>query len=175
MRAWLALTGLFVCAACGGNGTGPDPTPTPTPTVPVDYVLVGAGDISGYGPQSGPESTATLLDAIPGTVFTTGDNVNTVGTYENFLTYFDPTWGRHFDRIRPCPGNHDYEVAGAAGYFQYFGSNAGPSGRGYYSYNLGSWHVISLNSEVPMTPGSAQGVWLAADLAASTAPCVLAY
>jgi hypothetical protein len=175
MRSSLILATALACLACtacsGSPGTGPGPF-TPPPT---DNVLVGAGDICGYGPVSGPESTATLLDTIPGTIFTTGDNVNTVATLDAFMTFFEPTWGRHRSRIRPCPGNHDYEVAGAAGYFDYFGSNAGPAGRGYYSYNIGSWHVVSLDSEIPMNTGSLQASWLNADLAANPTACTIAY
>ena len=75
----------------------------------------------------------------------------------------------------PSPGNHEYNTAGATGYYSYFGALAGPSGRGYYSYDLGNWHVVSLNSEVNMSAGSAQETWLRGDLAASTKPCTLAY
>ncbi|ATO14065.1 alkaline phosphatase [Micromonospora sp. WMMA2032] len=138
-----------------------------------DPVLVGAGDISNSG--SGDSATAALLDGIPGTVFTTGDNVYNSGTAPEFSTYYNPTWGRHKARTRPSPGNHDYNTSGASGYYGYFGSQAGPSGRGYYSYDLGNWHVVSLNSNISMSAGSAQEQWLRSDLAASTKPCTLAY
>lgn len=136
-------------------------------------MLVGAGDISNSG--SGDSATAALLDNISGTVFTTGDNVYPDGTSSQFNTYYEPTWGRHQARTRPSPGNHDYHTSGASGYFTYFGANAGPSGRGYYSYDLGNWHVVSLNSEISMATGSAQEQWLRSDLAASTKPCTVAY
>ena len=126
-------------------------------------------------PAPGDTATAALLDGIPGTVFTAGDNVYDNGTASEFATYYDPTWGRHKARTRPAPGNHDYNTSGATGYYNYFGAQAGPSGRGYYSYDLGNWHVVSLNSEVSMSAGSAQEQWLRADLAASTKPCTLAY
>ncbi|GAA3763105.1 DUF7594 domain-containing protein [Micromonospora maritima] len=138
-----------------------------------DPVLVGAGDISNSG--SGDSATAALLDGISGTVFTTGDNVYDSGTASEFSNYYDPTWGRHRARTRPSPGNHDYNTSGASGYYSYFGSQAGPSGRGYYSYDLGNWHVVSLNSNISMSAGSAQEQWLRSDLAASTKPCTLAY
>ena len=138
-----------------------------------DPVLVGAGDMASSG--SNDSRTAALLDTIPGTVFTAGDNVYPDGTATQFNTYYHPTWGRHRARTRPAPGNHDYNVAGAAGYFGYFGSVAGPSGRGYYSYDLGTWHIVSLNSEISMAPGSAQETWLRDDLTASSQPCTLAY
>ncbi|HET6354196.1 DUF7594 domain-containing protein [Streptomyces sp.] len=155
------------------TGTGPSPSPTSTPPPSGDPVLVGAGDISNSG--SGDTATANLLDGIPGTVFTAGDNVYDSGTASEFSTYYNPTWGRHRARTKPAPGNHDYNTSGAAGYYGYFGAAAGPSGRGYYSYDLGSWHVVSLNSEVSMSVGSAQEQWLRTDLAGSTKPCTLAY
>jgi hypothetical protein len=138
------------------------------------FVFVGAGDISDCG-NDNDEATAQLLDAIPGTVYTTGDNVYSSGTAAQFSQCYDPTWGRHKARTRPAPGNHDYKTSGAADYYAYFGDLAGPSGRGYYSYDLGDWHIVSLNSEVSMSPGSAQETWLRADLAASTKQCTLAY
>ncbi|GGN58357.1 hypothetical protein GCM10011579_021590 [Streptomyces albiflavescens] len=153
------------------TGTTPPPTTTPPPSG--DPVLVGAGDISNSG--TGDTSTANLLDNIPGTVFTAGDNVYDSGTATEFATYYDPTWGRHKARTRPAPGNHDYNTSGATGYYNYFGANAGPSGQGYYSYDLGNWHVVSLNSEVNMAVGSPQEQWLRSNLAASTKPCTLAY
>jgi hypothetical protein len=136
--------------------------------------LVGAGDIA-WCSSNGDEATAKLLDTLPGTVFTAGDNAYHEGTASQFADCYDPTWGRHKARTRPSPGNHDYLTSGAAPYYAYFGSRAGPAGRGYYSYTLGSWHVVSLNSNVSMASGSAQYDWLRNDLAASTASCTLAY
>ena len=135
-------------------------------------MLVGAGDIASSG--SGDDATALLLDNIPGTVFTAGDNVYTNGTPTEFATYYEPTWGRHKARTRPSPGNHDYGTSGATGYYAYFGAVAGPAGQGYYSYDLGDWHIISLNSNIAMSAGSVQEQWLRADLAATTKQCVLA-
>ncbi|WP_370409967.1 DNRLRE domain-containing protein [Streptomyces fradiae] len=161
------------------TGTTPTPTPTPTSTATTtpppsgDPVLVGAGDIATSG--SGDTATANLLDGISGTVFTTGDNAYPNGTASDFSTYYEPTWGRHKARTRPAPGNHDYNTSGASAYYGYFGANAGPSGQGYYSYDLGNWHVVSLNSEVSMSVGSAQEKWLRADLAAANKPCTVAY
>ncbi|MGW2706011.1 metallophosphoesterase family protein [Streptomyces sp. NPDC001340] len=153
------------------TGTTPPPTTTPPPSG--DPVLVGAGDIANSG--TGDTATANLLDNIPGAVFTAGDNAYDSGTATEFATYYDPTWGRRKARTRPAPGNHDYNTPGATGYYDYFGANAGPSGQGYYSYDLGSWHVVSLNSEVNMAVGSPQEQWLRSDLAASTKPCTIAY
>lgn len=137
-------------------------------------VFVGAGDISDCG-NDNDATTATLLDGIPGAVYTLGDNVYSSGTATQFAQCYDPTWGRHKARTRPAPGNHDYNTSGATGYYAYFGDLAGPSGLGYYSYDLGDWHILSLNSEVSMSAGSAQETWLRADLAANTKQCTLAY
>jgi hypothetical protein len=137
-------------------------------------VFVGAGDIADCS-GSGDEATANLLDNIAGTVFTLGDNAYADGTAAQFTNCYNPSWGRHKARTRPAPGNHDYHTSGASGYYGYFGSLAGPSGQGYYSYDLGAWHIISLNSNVSMSAGSAQETWLRQDLAANTKQCTLAY
>jgi 3',5'-cyclic AMP phosphodiesterase CpdA len=138
-------------------------------------VFVGAGDIGLCSGGGNPAATARLLDAIAGTVFTAGDNVYPSGTAQEFRECYDPTWGRHKGRTRPVPGNHEYETGGAAPYFEYFGTNAGPPGLGYYSFELGNWHAIALNSNIPVGAGSAQGAWLRADLASSRARCTIAY
>ena len=157
------------------TSTSPSPPPTPPPSSDPssDPVLVGAGDIASSG--LGDSATAALLDNISGTVFTAGDNAYPDGTLPQFNTYYKPTWGRHNARTRPSPGNHDYHTSGASGYFSYFSTSAGPAGRGYYSYDLGNWHVVSLDSEISMAVGSAQEQWLRNDLAASTKPCTIAY
>ena len=139
-----------------------------------DPVFVGAGDISNCS-HNNDEATAKLLDGITGTVFTLGDNSYPDGTAAQFADCYGPTWGRHKNRTRPAPGNHDYHTSGASGYYNYFGAAAGDPGKGYYSYNLGAWHIISLNSETGYGAGSAQEQWLRADLAANTAVCTLAY
>jgi hypothetical protein len=154
-------------------GLSPDTSSTFNVTA-VTNVLVGAGDIADCG-TSGDEATANLLDNIAGTVFTAGDNAYNDGSAANYSQCYAPTWGRHKARTRPSPGNHDYRTSGASGYFDYYGSAAGPAGLGYYSYNLGNWHIISLNSNIDMSAGSTQEQWLRADLAASTKPCTLAY
>jgi hypothetical protein len=124
-------------------------------------------------------------------VLTPGDVVNAGGALYEFQQAFDPTWGRVKSLIRPAPGNHEYQVPGAAGYFDYFngvGVADGPAGNrsaGYYSFDVGDWHVISLNSECGHPPrkpsmagcavGSPQERWLRADLAANDSNCILAY
>lgn len=143
-------------------------------------ILVGAGDIAkcGFGWVywfSGAEQTAGLLANVAGTVFTTGDNVYRDGTAEEFRDCYEPTWGQHKARTRPSPGNHDYRSLAAAPYYAYFGATAGPPGRGYYSYKLGSWHIVSLNSNVATQAGSEQERWLREDLAGHKSRCTLAY
>lgn len=149
-----------------------EPPATPVPSV--DPVLVGAGDIADCSSE-GDEATANLLDSIPGTVFTTGDNAYPDGTETDFMECYDPSWGRHKARTFPSPGNHEYHTEGATGYFDYFGPAAGEPGKGYYSYDLGTWHIIVLNSEIQVSAGSEQEQWLRADLAAHPAACTLAY
>ena len=136
-------------------------------------MLAGAGDIAMCG-SSGPEATAKLLDGIEGIVFTAGDNAYFHGTVQEFRDCYDPTWGRHKTRTRPAAGNHDYESAGAAPYFAYFGTRAGPSALGYYSFEAGIWHVVSLNTNIPMGSGSTQLLWLRDDLTSHTTPCTAA-
>jgi hypothetical protein len=163
-----AVTTLAFCG--GGSPTGPSGPPPAT-----TEVLVGAGDIARCGATlADAEATAKLLDAIPGTVFTAGDNAQSTGSIEEFRDCYGPTWGRHRARTRPSPGNHDYDSGGQP-YYDYFGANAGPSGLGYYSYALGAWHILTLNSNVAMSPGSPQAAWLRDDLAKSAARCTVAY
>ena len=137
-------------------------------------VLLGAGDIASCT-SSGDEATAALLDTLPGVVFTAGDNAYPDGSTSDYSGCYNSSWGRHKPRTRPAPGNHEYYSAGAAPYYAYFGVLAGDSGKGYYSYTVGTWHIISLNSNIPATPGSPQEQWLRADLAGHPARCTLAY
>ena len=148
-----------------------------TDVLAADPVLVGAGDIASC-PRSQDEATAKLLDSISGTVFTAGDNVYTHGSASEFTNCYGPTWGRHKSRTRPAPGDEDWETAGAKGYFGYFGSKAGPAGRGYYSYALGAWHVVVLDTDCSEVGGcgstSPQANWLRSDLAANPTACTIA-
>lgn len=141
-------------------------------------VLVGAGDIADCIDLSGAESTAKLLDHIPGTVMAIGDLAYPDGTKENFQCY-DRTWGRAKARTRPAVGNHEFHTQGATYYFSYFGDLAGDPATGYYSYNLGAWHIIALNSECleigGCNPGSPEEKWLRGDLAAHPTACTMAY
>jgi hypothetical protein len=167
---------LVASAQCGGSsssGTGPTPTPTPPP-LPAEPVLVGAGDIARC-PGGSQEATALLLDRIPGTVIAFGDIVYDGPTLQRYLECYGPSWGRHYSRTRPAPGNHDYDYPGPSTYYSYFGSAAGPDGLGYYSFDLAGWHVVALNTNISMRPGSAQYQWLEEDLAANSARCTAAY
>jgi acid phosphatase type 7 len=132
-------------------------------------VLVGAGDISSCD-NDNDEATAKLLDGIPGTVFVLGDNVYVDATFSDFTNCYHPTWGRHRERTKPVPGNHEYFTTDAAGYFEYF--NNIPS---YYAYDLGDWRIYALNSEIDVSSTSAQIQWLKNDLAENPRLCVLAY
>jgi 3',5'-cyclic AMP phosphodiesterase CpdA len=138
-------------------------------------VFVGAGDIANCDMLGGARATAALLDGIDGTVFTTGDHAYQSGSAKDFEKCYEPTWGRHKARTRPAIGNHDMVTDHGKAYFEYFGENAGPPGLGYYSYDLGNWHIISLNSAAPARNNSPQMKWLQQDLAAHPVDCTLAY
>ncbi len=154
-----------------------NPLPLPirrSPRLRPAPVLVGAGDIASCD-ERGDEKTARLLDGISGAVFTVGNNAYESGRASEYRRCYKPSWGRHKARTRPAPGNHDYRSSDANPYYDYFGQNAGPAGRGYYSYDLGVWHVISLNSNVAAEEGSSQYEWLRDDLAANPSECTVAY
>jgi hypothetical protein len=93
-------------------------------------VVLAAGDIASCG-TPGDERTAAILDTIPGLVLALGDNAYTDGSEAEYRECYTPTWGRHLERTRAAPGNHDYRTAGAAAYYAYFGERAGPAGRGW--------------------------------------------
>lgn len=121
--------------------------------------------------------TAALLGGAD-VVLPLGDEQYWTGSLTDFQQSYARSWGTYMARSRPVPGNHEYESADASGYYAYFGAQAGPASRGYYSYDLGGWHVVALNSECAIVgcgPGSAQYAWLRDDLASNPAACVLAY
>src|SRR5438132_5281511 len=171
--------GLIVAAEALAT-LSPCPAILSSATPPADQsaILVGAGDIADCKDLSGAEATAKLLQNVGGTVMAVGDLAYPDGSKENFTCY-DKTWGRAKSRTRPAPGNHEFHAAGAAPYFNYFGAEAGDPKTGYYSYELGTWHIIVLNSECRdvggCEAGSPQERWLRADLAAHPAACTLAY
>ena len=133
--------------------------------------FVGAGDIADCN-LPGAALTARLLQSIPGSVFTLGDHVYPNGTAEAFSTCYESTWGALKGRTYPTPGNHEWYEDRGRPYFEYFGPAAG---RGYYSFDLGAWHILSLNSNIDIQPGSPQYEWVRNDLAMHPVPCTLAY
>jgi Invasin, domain 3/Bacterial Ig-like domain (group 1)/Calcineurin-like phosphoesterase len=149
-------------------------TPTGLVTSNPPEIMLGAGDIASCG-NNNDEATAEIIDTIPGTVVVIGDNVYPNGTDSEYANCYDPTWGRFKARTKPSAGNHDYNTSGAAGYYHYFGAAAGDPSKGYYSYELGAWHVVVLNSNISSKSGSAQSDWLQSDLAAHPNLCTLAY
>lgn len=152
-------------------------------------LLAAAGDIADCRDQKGAAARATgdlLRTRFPGvTVLTLGDLVYGNGTSAEFANCYDRVWRGLRERTRPAPGNHDYGIylpvrrRNAAPYFGYFGASAGPLGKGFYSFDLGAWHIVSLNSmagEVAAAPSrQEQTEWLENDLAQSAQPCLLAY
>ena len=166
-----------------GMATPPPPKPPTTPTDPPppvpDAIVLAAGDIASCD-RTGDEATAAILDEQAGTVLALGDLVYPVGTLQTFIDCYGPSWGRHKARTKPAVGNHEYDDPGAAGYFSYFEAAAGPAGKGWYSYDLGAWHVVALNSELCVMAagcgaGTEQFEWFKADLAANSQKCTVAY
>src|ERR687897_778759 len=172
--AMVATVTILIAAGCG-------PEQPPPPEVDGPPVVVAAGDIADCAREDG-EATAKLVEGIDGaTVLTLGDNAYPEGPAEDFEECYEPSWGQFKARTMPSPGNHEYETPGASGYFDYFGKAAGEPDEGYYSYELGSWHLVALNSncgegEIRCGPGSPLGRWLKEDLAANDEEsCTLAY
>ena len=183
-RPWVRV--LFASAAfsaaCGGGGSPTPGGPTgPPPVIPQVVVLAGAGDIADCAPTADlgvhARDTGRLLDAtVSDAIFTAGDNAYPNGTSEEFRNCYEPAWGRFKSKTYPAPGNHDYVQPGGLPYFQYFGDRAGPLGfrAGYYSYNLGNWHILALNSQLP--GGAAEQIpFVEQDLQDNKTRCTLAY
>ncbi len=155
----------------------PDAQAGQTTDVQGDPIVLAAGDIAGCDTQ-GDEATAALLAGQRGTVLALGDTVYDTGAPREYRDCYGPSWGRFLARTRPAVGNHEYLTTDAAGYFDYFGAAAGQRDQGYYSYELGAWHIVVLNSNcgtVSCDAGAAQERWLRQDLAAHPAACTLAY
>lgn len=151
--------------ACGGRPVQPTPTST---------VVIAAGDI-GQCDSIGAMETGRLIDTMPGTVLAVGDIAYFDGSREQFRRCFDPVWGRHKQRTRPAPGNHEYQSVDAIPYFEYFAETAGSERVGYYSFRSGQWLMLSLNSNIPVDRDSEQFAWLRAELSAHNSRCALAY
>ena len=165
--------GILACSS-SEREAGPFESGTPASSP----VLLAAGDIATCGSRA-DEVTATLIEALPGIVATLGDNAYQNGSAEEYAKCYEPTWGRFKDRTHPAPGNHDYATSGAAPYYAYFGAAAGDPAKGYYSYELGSWHIVVLNSNCAEVGGcgadSPQERWLRSDLSSHPNPCTLSY
>jgi len=173
--------------------TTPPPAHAPAAQVAIAgaAVLIGAGDIGVCG-MRGDEETAQLVDSVlkadsaagvQSAAFTTGDNAYPAGLDRDFIRCFGASWGDRNKRIikvlHPAIGNHDYQSQYGAAYYRYFGSRAGPAFKGYYSYDLGDWHLIVLNSEIAArgapSDRSAQEEWLKMDLRDHSKLCTAAY
>jgi hypothetical protein len=187
---------LVVDTGVGGSVAGPGTTTqTETETVPTGppAVIAAVGDIA-CNPESGDFNDGrgtdsncrerhvarVIADADVDAVLALGDIQYEENTYEQYQQSFNKSWGFLKPLIRPAPGNHEYLTEGAAGYFRYFGAAAGDPDKGYYSFDLGAWHVLSLNSECSQieggcNPGSPQETWLREELTTHRNRCVLAY
>ncbi|WP_222718737.1 choice-of-anchor J domain-containing protein [Actinokineospora xionganensis] len=176
-----AAFGVVLLAASGAvaaaDSVAPQPVTQSDPSAQVTITMAAAGDICG----SACDQTAALLTAMnPDAILTMGDNTYDSGSLSEYRSKYDPFWGKFKSITHPTPGNHEYYTTDARGYFDYYNGvgasdgRAGERGKGYYSRNIGSWHVIALNSEVSTSAGSAQEKWLRADLAANTQPCTIA-
>jgi len=166
------LGGLALAAAALAlaGPSAADPTATRT--------LIAVGDVASCN-STADEANAQLVATIRGTIALLGDIAYELSSATDFAQCYDPAWGGFKSRTRPAPGNHEYGTPGAAGYFGYFGTLAGVGTQGYYSYNLGAWHVVVLNSNcLPAggcVAGSPQERWLRNDLRRNGAKCTLAY
>jgi acid phosphatase type 7 len=175
VTAMALATTLLAAQACTVSSASADTT----------AVLVGAGDIS-LCSSTGDDATGKLVKSVltaagSGTAeaFTAGDNVQLMGASSEYSTCYTQAWGSFKSRTRPVPGNHDYFTSDGSPYFSFFGSAAGTGTTGYYSYDLGDWHVIALNSSCAEVggcqAGSPQEQWLRNDLATTTKQCTIAY
>jgi hypothetical protein len=174
--------------AAGNAGVSSAATAT-TPVAGDSAVVAAAGDIA--CPPTALVTPITcqqratsdlVLGLKPDRVLTLGDNQYEKGLLADYRGGYDPSWGRFRSITSPVPGNHEYLTTGAAGYYGYFGSAAGDPTKGYYSFDVGDWHVIALNSNCAAlgpADGCAEGMpqndWLEADLAAHPNDCTLAY
>jgi calcineurin-like phosphoesterase family protein len=174
---WISL-GLAATVGALSSGCGGGDPLEPPPPLPAEVILL-AGNIATCG-TTNDEATAALIDTLPGTVFTLGDNAFPDGSVDAYTGCYQPSWGRHKARTYATLGNHEYTSGNADASFDYFGNRAGPRDLGYYSLDLGNWHIIVLNvndftvNESKPFEGSAQDEWLKADLAASSNACTLA-
>lgn len=160
-------------------------TIAPAPANAASVTIAAAGDIARRNAPGTPQqkTAAVITDVIkPSRVLALGDEQYDHGEYAQFLASYDPTWGAFKGITAPVPGNHEYETPGAAGYFQYFnsvltgyGTTATDPTRGYYSFDLGDWHIAAVNSNCSVVSCSQQKAWLRSDLAADDHLCQLVF
>jgi hypothetical protein len=186
LRTRRPLSALLLGVAVTALVTAPLPPGAPTGPAPARgasaVVVAAAGDIvgscSGTSCDYGLVSNAIIASGAT-RVLALGDVSNNSGSASDYTTRFGTTWGRFKSSISPVPGNHDYGTSKAANYYAYFGSSAAHGPNGWYSLDVGAWHVVALNSNCSKVggcqTGSAQEKWLKADLAASRTPCTLAF
>jgi acid phosphatase type 7 len=152
-------------------------SPSPLALGP-DPLLIAAGDIATCQGKADDE-TARLIDRLPGTVVVVGDAVYPDGATADFEACYGPTWGRHLERTRPIPGNHEYHSPGADPYYAYFRGRGGAPGHPWYAFNVGTWRVYALDSDCSAIGGcgaqSPEGRWLRRDLAAHHRRCSIAF
>jgi len=179
VAVFVGAAGLGVLAAVLFGGVFDDEAATQVGGDGQPEVLLAAGDIAEC-PTNGDEATARIVERFPeATVATLGDNAYPDGSEVDFVRCFEPSWGQFRERIRPATGNHDFNTTDAAAFSEYFGEAAGEFDKYYYSYDLGAWHVVVLNSDCWRVDGceleDPQIQWLRSDLAGSAAQCTLAY
>jgi hypothetical protein len=186
-RRSIALLAIFIAASLHGCVVNIDIAENESiPVISGDGIVVyAAGDIADcrkfHPADTGAAKTAALIMAglnknRNAAVLTLGDHTYPIGRLAEFTDCYAPTWGQFKHRTYPAPGNHEYYTGGATGYYEYFGEAAGPNRRGYYSFALGNWHIVSLNSNLKQPlEHHAQLEWLKADLAQNEARCTLAY
>ncbi len=176
---WCAFQLIVVFGLCGCGGAGGN-SELAIPIAP-PVTLLAVGDIAQCTAAADPQQSAagktaqlvsTLSQDAP--ILSLGDNVYFSGTASEFAGCYQSTWGKFLQRTWATPGNHDYGVAQASGYFDYFGARAGPDRRGFYAVNIGNWKILSLNSIAPAGVNSEQMLWLRAELAKSPVTCTLA-
>src|SRR5215475_15529433 len=190
VKSWIYLVSLSLLASGVAYGQEkPKPAPSriqakkrkPLASVKT-FVLVGAGDIASCKDLYGAEATAKLIEKIPGEVFAAGDLAYEKGTDAEFANCYEKTWGRFKNRTHPAPGNHEYYGSkDGSPYFKYWGAQAGPPEKGYYSFDLGVWHIIALNTNCTAPglggcdAGSEEDLWLQKDLAEHANSCIVAF
>lgn len=147
-------------------------------SLPTGQTIYAVGDIADCT-ATADDAVADLLKTTTGPILTLGDTVYPDGSVKQFTDCFDPAWGTLKSRIRPVVGNHEYQTKNAAGYYGYFGVSAGDPAKGYYSYDLGAWHLVALNANCGAVGGcganSPEIAWLKKDLSDHPARCTLAY